>query len=66
MEEIFQPHNPFKVEIVGRLIQKQQVGLGKKHRCKRDPHPPATGKAFARSLLCVIIKAEACKDRRSA
>ena len=37
----FQPQRPFKVQIVGRFVQQQQVWLGKQHPCQRHAHPPA-------------------------
>ena len=38
---IFQPQRAFEVEIIGRLIQQQQIGSGKECCSKRDAHAPA-------------------------
>ncbi|MNT67724.1 hypothetical protein D3C72_2058900 [compost metagenome] len=38
---VFQPERAFKVEIVGRLVEQQQVRLGKEHAGQRHPHSPA-------------------------
>ena len=45
-EIIDQPQRPFEVEIVGRLVEQQQVRLRKQHRSEGDAHPPAAGKLF--------------------
>ena len=37
----FEPQRAFEVEIVGRLVEQQQIGFGKQHRGKRDAHAPA-------------------------
>ena len=39
----FEPERAFQVEIVGRLVQQQQVGLGEQRRRQRHAHPPAAG-----------------------
>ncbi len=40
----FQPHRRFQVEVVGRLVQQQQVGVGEQRRGQGDAHSPATRK----------------------
>ena len=62
-EMIGQPQRAFEVEIVGRLIEQQQVGLGEQHRRERNPHAPAAGEIRARALLRGFVEAEACEDR---
>ena len=37
----FQPERAFEVEVVGRLVQKQQIGGGEEHAGKRHAHSPA-------------------------
>ena len=62
----FQPERPFKVEVVGRLVQKQQVGLGKEHGSQRHAHPPATGEGGAGHLLLFVVETKPLQDRRCA
>ncbi len=38
-----EPQGAFKVEIVGRFVEQQQVGFGEQCRCKGHAHPPAAG-----------------------
>ena len=42
-EIIDEPERAFEVEIIGRLVEQQQVGRGEEHRGERDAHPPAAG-----------------------
>jgi hypothetical protein len=62
-EIILQPQRPFQVEIVGRLVQQQKIGLGEEERGERDPHAPAAGERRARPLLLFGREAEAGEDR---
>ena len=41
---ILQPQRAFEIEIVGRLVEQQDVRLGKQHRGERHAHAPAAGK----------------------
>ena len=43
-QEVLKPQHPFKVEVVGRLVQKKQIRGGKENRSERHAHPPAAGK----------------------
>jgi len=36
-----EPQRRLEVEMVGRLVEQQQVGLGEQRRGKRDAHAPA-------------------------
>ncbi len=38
----FQPNRPFKVQIVGRFIQQQQIRLCKQYCGQGHAHPPST------------------------
>ena len=62
-EVVLQPQRAFEVEIVGRLVEQQQIGLGKQRRGQRDAHAPAAGEFRAGALLVGGGKAEAGKDR---
>ena len=51
---IFEPERPFEVEIIGRLVEQEQVGL-REERCReRHPHAPAAGEFRARALLFFV------------
>ena len=43
-EMILKPQRAFEIEIVGRLVEQQQIGRRKQRRRQRHPHPPAAGK----------------------
>ena len=62
----FQPQRRFEVEIVGRLVQQQQVGLGEQRRRERNPHAPAAGEFGTGALLIGVGKAQAGEDFRCA
>ena len=47
LEEVLQPQHAFQVEIVGRLVQQQQIGGGEQDRRQRHAHAPAAGKFAA-------------------
>ena len=59
----FKPKSPFEVQIVGRLVQKQQIGLGKKHGRQRHAHPPAAGKIRTGPGMVGIIEPQTLQDR---
>ena len=61
-EVVLQPQRAFEVEIVGRLVEQQQVGLGEQHRGERDAHAPAAGELRGRALLRARVEAEAGED----
>ena len=63
---IFQPQRAFEIEIVGGLVQQQQVGRRKQRRCERDAHAPAAGEFRAGPRLVGGRKSEAAEDRRRA
>ena len=58
----FQPQCSFQIEIVGRLVEQQQIRLGEKHRRQRHAHAPAAGKGRAGPLLRFCIKAKAVQN----
>ena len=63
---VFQPQRAFEIEIVGRLVEQQQVGRGEQRRRQRHPHPPAAGKFRTRPRLVGGGKSEPAQDRGSA
>jgi len=54
----FQPENRVDVEMVGRLIQQQQVGTTHQRAGHIDAHPPAAGEGADRPRLVGRIEAE--------
>src|SRR5450631_1697080 len=65
-EIIDKPQRAFKIEVVGRLIEQQEIGLRKQNRGERDAHPPAAGKLRERALLRRFVEAEASENARRA
>jgi len=61
-----QPQRGLEIEVVGRLVEQQQVGLGEQQRGKRHPHPPAPGEGRARLRLCRLAEAQSGEDPRCA
>ena len=59
-----EPEHPFKVEIVGRFVEQQEVGPGEQHRGERDPHAPAAGIFGERPALSRVVEAEPLEDAR--
>ena len=57
-----EPERALEVEIVGRLVEEEEVGLGEEHGGERDPHAPAAGEGRARPLLRRLVEAEAGQD----
>ena len=60
---VLEPEAGLEIEMVGRLVEQQQVGLGEQHRRERHPHPPAAGEAGQRPLLGGLVEAQAGQDR---
>ena len=46
LEEIFQPVDGFDIQVVGRLIEQQQVGIAGQRTGQRHFAQPATGEAI--------------------
>src|SRR5690606_12385721 len=62
LEEGFQPQRCLEIEVVGRLVQQQNVGCGEQQGCKRDAHLPAAGKAVQRLCLHLFVEAQPEQD----
>jgi hypothetical protein len=54
---VLEPEARLQIEMVGRLVQQQEIGLGEQHRGERHPHAPAAGKAGERLLLRLLVEA---------
>ena len=65
-EIALEPERAFEVEIVGRLVEQEQVGLGEEQGGERDAHAPAAGKVRAGPRLRRGVEAEAGEDARRA
>ena len=57
-----QPLDAFEVQVVGGLVQKQQVGMAQEELGERDAHLPAAGELGARALKVGDLKAQAGQD----
>ena len=58
----FQPQRRFQVEVVGRLVEQQQVRVGEQRGCQGDAHAPAAGELADRPRLGGFVEAEAGED----
>ena len=59
---IDEPQRPFEIEIIGRLVEEQQVGLGEQHRRQGDAHAPAAGEFRQRPSLRRGVEAQPVQD----
>ena len=66
LEIVGEPQRSLEVEVVGRLVEQQQVGGGKQHRGEGDAHAPAAGELGERPPLRPFVEAEAGEDARGA
>ena len=64
LQVVGQPQHAFEVEIVGRLVEQQNVGRGEQHRRERDAHAPAAGELRQGTILRGFVEAEAGEDAR--
>ena len=53
LEEILQPQRAFEIEIVGGLVQQQQIGRGEQDRRQRHAHAPAAGEFASRAAAAL-------------
>ena len=64
LQIVGEPQHPFEVEVVGRLVEQQQVRLGKEHRGERHAHAPAAGIFGKRPALRRLVEAQPFEDSR--
>ena len=50
-EMVLQPKGAFEIEIVGRFVEQQQIGLREQRSGERHAHAPSAGKLRAGPLL---------------
>ena len=61
-QKAFEPECGFEVEVVGRLVEQQQIGLGEQDRGERHPHPPAARQIADRLVLRPLVEPEPGED----
>ncbi len=57
-----EPESAFQVEVVGRFVQQQHVGLGEQGGGEGDAHAPASRIVRHRPLLVLVVEAQARQD----
>ena len=63
-QKALEPQRGFEVEMIGRLVEQQEVGLGKEDRRERNPHPPAARQIGDGPALHRLVDAEPGQDAR--
>ena len=66
LQVAFQPERAFEIEVVGRFVEQQDVGLREQHTRQRHAHPPAAREGGAGHVLFGLGKAQALEDRAGA
>ena len=59
LEEVFQPAHALQVEVVGRLVEQQQVRLAQQQLGQRDAHLPAARKLVGGAGHVRLVEAQA-------
>ncbi len=57
-----QPERRLQVEVVGRFVEQQQVGVGEQRGRQRHAHAPAAGEFLHRARLRGFVEAQAGED----
>ena len=63
-QKAFEPQGGFEVEMIGRLVEQQQIGLGEEDRGEPDAHPPAARQIADRLVLRPLVEPEPGEDAR--
>src|SRR5262245_50278380 len=63
-EEGFEPQRRLEIEMVGWLVEQQQVWLGEQQRRKCHTHAPSAGERVERPMLRLLVEAQAGEDAR--
>src|SRR6185437_3588528 len=50
LQQLFEPEDAFDIEMIGRLIEQQQIGFGYELACDGETFLPAAGEGFDRLL----------------
>ena len=64
VQVLFEPVPRLEIEMVGRLVEQQQVGRAQQQFGQRQTHLPAAGERFGLSLVVGRLEAEALQHRR--
>ena len=59
LEEALEPDDRFDVEVIGRLVHQQDVGLAEQHARHRDAHLPAARQRADVAVDPLVVEAEA-------
>ena len=59
---LLQPVAGFQIEVIGRFVEQQQVGLFEQQLGQRDAHLPAAGEFLGAALPIALAEAEAAED----
>ena len=59
---LLEPDRGLEVEMVGGLVEQQEVGLEEQHAGQRHAHPPAAGEGVERPVLLLVVEAQALED----
>ena len=62
LQERFEPDDRLDVEVVGRLVHQQDVGLAEQHARHRDAHLPAARQRADVAVDPLVVEAEAVQD----
>ena len=62
VEILLEPVTGLEIEVVGRFVEQQQVGLIEQQLGEGDAHLPAAGKRFGRALEVGRLEAEALEN----
>ena len=62
----FEPERALEVEVVGRLVQQQEVGFGEKGGGQRHAHAPAAGELGHRTVQVWVTNPSPVQDLRGA
>ena len=61
-QEALQPFARRQVQVVGGLVEEQQVGAAQQHPSQRDPHLPAAGQLADRPVAVRLLETQAAHD----
>src|SRR6267378_1590307 len=63
-QKSFETECRFEVEVIGRLVEQQEIGLGEENRGEPDAHPPTAREIADRLVLHPFVEAEPGEDAR--
>ncbi len=65
-EPVFEPQHGIQIEMIGRLVEQQQVGAAHQRLREIEAHPPAAGEALHRLVVARFGEAQPGEQRRGA